>query len=310
MNDVTTRRRVLHVTVFNKDEVRTILRSLGQEKWFDVRQMSFDEFAAAGFRALSDFDILLFGIGDAFWTEAGSLAPGAVAEVRRFVEAGGGLVWTHDTLCAILDLHEMSGFRQAEGLQWLDQSVTHVRVRDPHHAILAGPYHPSAGKYKIAKSKHTGGTYSHPPAGMIAEGAEIVIDHDCSIEGPQNFYLTTHSWGHGRVVAIEVGHEEIKQMGEFERELFVNSLYWAASTGSKMEPATGPHVAHQCRQRRWLKRERIAVCVALSLSAMAILMHYLPKDTIWQNVLNLGVGVVPGLIAWFVAGPRRTDDEE
>jgi len=99
-------------------------------------------------------------------------------------------------------------------------------------------------------------------------------------------------------------------LGEFERELFVNSLYWAAGTGNKAELPGGNHVAHQCQQIESRKRERIVVCIALSLSVMAILMHYFPEDKIWQNVLNIAGGAVPGLIAWFVAGPRSADNDQ
>ncbi len=170
--------RILHVTEARNDEVRQILASLGEPDRFEVRQVMFGDFSSVEWRSLSGYTAVVFGISDGYCGRIGLLSSQATATLIRFVAEGGGVLWTHDTLAACPDLFEMSGFRPVEAKRKVPMDVGTVRILRPEHQAIQRPYPIAAASSVLTKGAHTTGSYSHPPVGLEATAAQILIDHN------------------------------------------------------------------------------------------------------------------------------------
>jgi hypothetical protein len=181
------RPKILHVTEARNDEVRQILDTLGGVDRFDVRQVGFDEFSSVGWRALSSYAAVVFGISDGYCARSGTLSSQATAALIRFVSAGGGALLTHDTLPALPGLFEASGFPAGEGKHRVPMNVSTARILKAEHQAIQWPYPIAAVSPMLEKGAHTTGSYCHPSRGIEAATAEIVIDHNTDPSGRHNY---------------------------------------------------------------------------------------------------------------------------
>jgi hypothetical protein len=209
----------------------------------------------------------------------------------------GGLVWTHDTLCQFPELFEISGFAKTTAPQTVTPAVPHVRVVQPDHPMLKTPYNLAQGVFRIPKARASGAdTFSHPPCNMAAAQTQIILSHDCEPQGRQNFYLTAHESGAGRVAVVEVGHEPHDNMGLFEKQVLVNALHWVSSVvdSQPVRPETA----------RLNLLDRTMVITALCLSILGVGLHFFPAAKVEQIVVGVATSIVGSLILAYIAGRR------
>ncbi|UCF07643.1 MAG: hypothetical protein JSW28_08355, partial [Thermoplasmata archaeon] len=90
------RLNVLHVSVWQHDEVQMIIDYTGADDTFEVTQVGLSDFNAGTPSDLSSFDAILFGLSNGF--EGNSVPIGRTSELKDYVYNGGGIIWTHDSL--------------------------------------------------------------------------------------------------------------------------------------------------------------------------------------------------------------------
>ncbi len=304
------RPKILHVTETSNDEVRQILGSLGEADRFDVHQVAFHDFSSVGWRALNSCAAVVFGISDGYYVRSGKLSSQATAALIRFVGEGGGVLLTHDTLPALPDLFETSGFHAREGMRRVPLTVSAVRILKPQHQAMQWPYPVAAAPAIREKGAHTTGSYSHPPPGIEAAAADILIDHNTDPSGPHNYYLAVNSYGQGRVALLEIGHAEIERFAGWETRLFVDVLCWVCSVrppGSDDEKEGKENGAVPSARRAVLGAvERLALSASLTVGTAALLLHFLDRKHILGAAANLVISVVAGFIVWWVTRTRES----
>jgi hypothetical protein len=87
--------RVLHIYSCWDNETEGIIKIAGATTLFDVNAVRLPDFKDGTPPNLFEFDVVTFGISDCY---DGTCNIGRLAELRTYVENGGGIVWTHDSL--------------------------------------------------------------------------------------------------------------------------------------------------------------------------------------------------------------------
>jgi len=235
---------ILHVSVYNISEVQDIINRAGATELFNVTQINLKDFNDGNPSDLSAFDVIVFGVSDCY--EADGNAPLLIkrtSDLRKYVREGGGIVWTHDSLEHGEDwgpdIEEPAGVDEC-GAAWIGNKTQNIKiVRD--HPVLHKPFEIGTVGKRIAKSHVLGGRsdyynnpYAHTTGGKVTT-AKIIIQHDTT-SSTNNFYLTTHEYGNGRVIVCEIGHAVIDCDGKHyqipsvkESQIFANALYWVSS---------------------------------------------------------------------------------
>jgi hypothetical protein len=300
------RLKVLHVSVVQHDEVRDLLALLGASDEFEVHQVAFDEFNSVKWRTLGGYCAVVFGISDGYCGHCGPLSSQAGAALKRFVADGGGVLWTHDTLSVFGDQVEICGFWPGGGEQQVPMTVASVRVLRPEHQAVQWPNPLPTGSSILPKSANTTGSYSHPPIGLEAASAEIIIDHNTESSGAHNYYLTVHSYRNGRAVLQEIGHAEMDRNEQWETSLFVNLLYWVCSVDRSTidHSDASKHLHPQPIVPRAVLGpfERLVLSASLAIAVAALLLHFLDAEYILGAIANLAISVIAGFIVWWVTG--------
>lgn len=220
---------VLHVSIFMQDEVQKIVDSVDPGDLFDITQVSLHEFNTGTPADLSDYDAIVFGINDCY--EQPDEGVERIAELKNFVESGGGVVWTHDALEYKFDygpLAEIPAGVDDVGAAWTSGNTVLFPI---DHEVMHAPFEVSVpGNIIPVQDTHTVG-------GEITTATAVAIFAD-SPPAPNNFYLTVHEYGEGRVSVSEIGHGVMGCDGtgftlppEEESRLFVNTLNWTTRPG-------------------------------------------------------------------------------
>jgi hypothetical protein len=221
---------VLHVSIFMQDEVQAIVDSVDPGDLFDITQVSLTDFNLGTPPSLNAFDAIVFGINDCY--EQPYEGVQRIAELRAYVESGGGVVWTHDALEFKFDYGpdaEIPAGVDDVGAPW---SYGNSILFPGDHEVMHTPYELAApGTIIPVQDTHTvGGEVTTATAVAIFDGSPPVSN---------NFYLTVHEHGEGRVSVSEIGHLVLGCDGagssipsEEESKLFVNTLKWTSRSGA------------------------------------------------------------------------------
>lgn len=141
---------------------------------------------------------------------------------------------------------------------------------------------------------------------MQVQNAEIIIDHNSEPSGANNFYLTTHNFGKGRVVDLEIGHAEFERFGVFEKAIFINSLYWVCGFFSKSYGKDTELVRHMSIENRANRRiERLLLSISLTVGIAAFLLHFLNFKDILYVIMNFGISFSAGIFVWIITGKTK-----
>ena len=235
---------ILHVSIHNISEVQDIINRAGATELFDVTQINLKDFNDGNPRDLSAFDAIVFGVSDCY--EADGDAPLLIkrtSDLCEYVRKGGGIVWTHDSLEHKKDrgpdIEEPAGVDECGAARIGNKTQNIKIVRD--HPVLHKPFEIGTVGDFIAKSHVLKGRsdyyinlYAHTTGGKVTT-AKIIIQHDTT-SSTNNFYLTTHEYGNGRVIVCEIGHAVMDCYGKHyqipsvkESRIFANALYWVSS---------------------------------------------------------------------------------
>ncbi|MBN2056781.1 Ig-like domain-containing protein [bacterium] len=232
--------RVLHVSSMGMDELSYVLDRAGAGNHFKVDMVTLDEGLPADWR---DYDVLVFGLSDCYESKVKEAIP-SVEALNGYVAAGGGIVWTHDSLEYGRSWGEAieapAGVVQVKAAQ-VGMGQPELRIRTDH-PILRSFYTIGRPGDLLAKTELKG--YSHSGGGEVV-GAQIIVEHKAP-SSEHNFYLTVNEYGAGRVVVNEIGHAVIGFKGEFNLEIskdecrmLVNSIVWAAHGDRDISPMLG-----------------------------------------------------------------------
>jgi hypothetical protein len=226
-NEVSTEKiKVLHVYVVMQNEVQQTIDAAGATDDFTVTQVSLGDFNAGAPANLAEYDVVVFGISDSY-EDAASYGPiSRTSELKEYVKNGGGIVFTHDSLEVTNDypeLEEIAGVGVDYAGTWI--GYTEVKIVQDHEVLHNLFEIGNVGDLKPVDETHTSG-------GQITTASPIIRFSNAG-EEPDNFYLTTHEYGSGRVVVDEIGHSYPKIAGTEESQIFCNSLYWAGN-GNKV----------------------------------------------------------------------------
>ena len=217
---------VLHVSVYEKNEVQDMLDTAGATSFFNVTQIGLKDFNDGNPSDLSAFDVIVFGVNDCYEDPCEPIS--RTAELKTYVENGGGIVWTHDSLEATgdygADIEEPAGVDYC-GASYIDCDVAEI---EKDHEILYYPFD-LGDVWDTIDVQHT-----HTTGGKVTTAEIIMRDKDAP-DASNSFYLTVHEYGAGRVVVDEVGHsvmgcggENYKIPSEEECQIFANALYWVS----------------------------------------------------------------------------------
>lgn len=225
---------VLHVYVCEGyHEVKEVLRIAGASALFDVTEVSLAAFNGGQPSDLSQHDVVAFGLSDCY--DRGTYI-GRISELRTYVENGGGVVWTHDTLewpqyygpdaelpAGMVYTGPTTLRLMYEAQVVLDHEVLHV----PFEIGNVGDLIP------IQETHENGG---------VVTTADLILKFS-KMSGAKNHYLTTHEWMSGRVVVDEIGHKIFDCGKNFlgwpsvtESRIFANALCWAGKCDLTQEP--------------------------------------------------------------------------
>jgi hypothetical protein len=237
--------KVLHVSTFCYNEVQEIINIAGASSLFEVTQVGLLSFNNGNPSDLSAYDVIVFGLSNRF--EEGEYTPyagviGRISELKNYVNQGGGVVWTHDTLSH--GIHDYGV--DAEEPAGVDYTLPGTAVGSAvakivnEHYVLHHPFEiGTVGDTVSILETHTWYT--------IVTTATIVMMFDGVPAGPDNFYLTVHEYGNGRVAVIQLGCLTLIEyngiLGSWpsiaESKVFVNTLYWASGIGEQPSPVKG-----------------------------------------------------------------------
>lgn len=231
---------VLHVSVFQQNEVERIVENVGASNLFQIEQVGLEEFNNGYPSQLSGYDVIIFGIND--WGEVAGDRERRIQrldELEIYVQNGGGIVWTHDTLELWWDYGD--AIEIPAGINNTDIHNTNQKrvwyssveiIRD--HEILHYPFEiGTVGDILEVQYTHTNGGDA-TTATIIMQGHDAKKQKEATSKN--NFYLTVNKHGFGRVVLVEIGHSTIREETpsifnippEQECKILVNSLVWAA----------------------------------------------------------------------------------
>lgn len=226
---------VLHVSVWQHNEVQMILDYTGSNDKLKVTQVGLLEFNTGTPSDLSSFDAIIFGLSNGF--EANNVPIGRTSELKDYVFNGGGILWTHDSLELTWDYG--SDLEEPAGVDF-DTNYTHyIGLSIPEveiimdHEILHNLFEIGNVGDLIPKTPYPPPWfhYAHTSYSNVTT-ADIIIQHDTTPESI-NFYLTTEEYGQGRVVVDVIGHTVVSEDGIFlglpslkECQILVNGLYW------------------------------------------------------------------------------------
>ncbi len=231
---------VLHVSVWQHDELQRIIDYTGSTNKFGVTQVGLSEFNTGNPSDFSSFDVIVFGLSNGFER---NLEPiGRTAKLKDYVLNDGGIVWTHDSLEYTWDygpdLEGPAGVDfDSSNNEFVGFNIPDVEILLDHD-ILHAPYEIGNVGDVIPKTAPPPpwSYYAHTSYGT-AVSADIVIQH-ITTPGSTNFYLTTHEYGQGRVALDVIGHTVVSEDGEFlglpslkECQILVNAIYWVAGGG-------------------------------------------------------------------------------
>lgn len=229
---------VLHVSTCTEDEVQEVLNRAGATALFDVTQVSIFDFNAGQPSDLSQYDVVAFGLNDCY--ECHYTITQRTSDLRQYVEQGGGIVWTHDSLEHAKDLgpeaEEPAGVNYtppggAEFMYEIEVVADHQMVHEPFEIGGVGD------TFSVQETHTTGGEVTT---------ADVILDFPQWNGGAKNFYLTAHEWANGRVAVDELGHKVFSCKCNFiswpsalESRIFANALWWAGggvqNPGAKLD---------------------------------------------------------------------------
>jgi hypothetical protein len=221
---------VLHVSAFSLNEVQQVIDIAGASGLFEITQVALSEFNAGAPANLSKYDVIVFGISNRY--ESGTGRPGTIeriSELKTYVEEGGGLVWTHDSL-----EHGNDYGPDAEDPAGVDYGLPGTAVDIPlvkicaEHEVLHCPYEIGSVNSTVPV------LYTHTWYGHVTN-ATIVLMSDSAPADQYNYYLTLNAYGEGRVALIEISDSIIDYDGNVlawpsqkESMIFANTLYWVS----------------------------------------------------------------------------------
>jgi parallel beta-helix repeat protein len=229
--------KVLHVSTNLNNEIQRMIADTSVSDMFEVTQVSLTTFNLDTPASLSDYDVIVFGVNDCgeFYGSYSGIY-GRLSELYDYVNEGGGIVWTHDTLEYFNEygsnVEDPAGVDNTHTVSWIGQFIPYIRIKQDH-PVLHTPFEIGSVGSLIPKTLHPSSPdgYPHTSWGQVTS-AQIIIEHDTT-SALNNFYLTVNEFGYGRVVVCENGHsmgytgaglESTK-----ENQIFVNALYWAAN---------------------------------------------------------------------------------
>jgi hypothetical protein len=241
----------LHVSAFKQNELQKIIESVKASVFFTITQVSVEEFNQGNPSDLSVYDAIVFGIND--WGEVAgnrSRKYNRLNELEAYVNNGGGIVWTHDTLEQWWDygtqIEDPAGVDNYDISDKNKERVWYSSVKIANdHEILHSPF----------EIGDVGDTidiqYTHTNGGRVKTAKAIIKSYNGKYESQatdaNDFYLTINEYGKGRVAVIEIGHSTIREdkptainiPSEKESKILVNTLYWASSAPTpKPSPET------------------------------------------------------------------------
>jgi hypothetical protein len=198
---------VLHVSAFSLGEAQQVINIANASSYFDVTQVGLYAFNDGVPNDLSEYDAIVFGISNRY--EQGSYNPyqgaiGRISELRSYVENGGGVVWTHDSL--ELDPDDCPDAEIPAGVDlnstyWPPlQSTVNITI---DHGILHYPF--EIGTVNDTIQVQT----THTTGGNVVN-ATVVIRFVQLPSESYNFYLTAHEYYAGRVAVTELGDTMIE----------------------------------------------------------------------------------------------------
>ncbi|MFQ6106061.1 MAG: PKD domain-containing protein [Thermoplasmata archaeon] len=227
--DAAEQSKVLHVSIFSQNEVQKTVDNAGAGELFDIKQVSIHDFNSGIPVDLSAYDAIVFGISDCY--EPIDTPLQRISELRTYVEQGGGILWTHDALEFKFDYGsdaETPAGVDDVGAGWINGNTI---LFTTDHPVMHSPFDVGApGQSVPVQDTHTvGGEMTTATAVAIFAG---------SPPASNNFYLTVHEHGEGRVSVSEIGHlvmlcdgTNLTLPSVQESELFVNALYWVSRAG-------------------------------------------------------------------------------
>jgi hypothetical protein len=228
---------ILHVSVWQHDELQKIIDYTDLTDNFSVTQVALSQFNSGLPGDLSSFDAIVFGLNNGYEMNAAPIE--RTVDLRNYVSAGGGIVWTHDSLELTWDYG--TDLEGPAGLNYDDNLTQLVGLSNRdieivlEHEILHNPFNIGNVGDFIPKTPYPPPWYhyAHTTFGIVTT-ADIIIQHKTT-PAPTNYYLTTHEYGEGRVVVDEIGHTVVSEEGTFlgipslkECQILVNSIHWAA----------------------------------------------------------------------------------
>lgn len=74
--------KILHVSVLGKGEVQSMLDAMNERKNFDLEEVSFSEFTSVSWLSLKDYNVIVFGISDAYEYHISDLSQEAIALIK------------------------------------------------------------------------------------------------------------------------------------------------------------------------------------------------------------------------------------
>ncbi len=220
---------VLHISAFGSGELQYIIDKAKTKDLFQVDEVLLDDGLPENWFS---YDVLVFGLSDCYETSVGKEAPD-IPELKLYVQSGGGIVWTHDTLeygrSWGNDVEIPAGVAEKKA-ERIGMHNGKIRIAKDHE-ILYNVFDMGLPGDVLQTTQFKGG-YSHSGQGVVTT-ADIIIEHKEN-PAPNNFYLTVNKYGSGRVVVNEIGHSVIGSGGAFNPEindveckLLVNSIWWA-----------------------------------------------------------------------------------
>jgi len=232
--------KVLHVSAFYYNEAQEVVNIAGASQLFEVSQVRLWDFNQGNPNDLSAYDVIVFGISDQYESSP-YYSPNTgiierISELRTYVQQGGGIVWTHDSLEYVndygVDAEEPAGVDNSGDTLWgpiHGFRPEQIRIAS-EHIILHYPF-------EIGNINDTINILpTHTTGGEITTSTVIMRFNVEPLEAVDNFYLTVNEYGNGRVAVIELGCEPmISLWGDInnlpsskESQIFVNSLFWAS----------------------------------------------------------------------------------
>lgn len=230
--------KVLHISALGLHELEFLVASVGVEQDLAITMVTLAEGLP---RDWATYDVLVFGLNDCYEDKAKQALPSPDA-LARYVQAGGGIVWTHDTLEYSKSwgdgLEIPAGVREVKA-ERIGMHNGKIRIAKEHPILFC---YFDIGRYGDVLWTSPFKGFPHSGGGAITT-ASIIIDHQAQA-ADNNFYLTVNEYGRGRVVVNEIGHSVVAYNGELntkmqptECKILVNSIIWAARGESELGPA-------------------------------------------------------------------------